>query len=285
MRKYPLYMHICMSMALLPLLTSCEPTLVAEFQDIPVVEGYLYSGEPVSVKISKLIPYRSDVDFSGEEVYSLHVEVADETEGITHALLLQDSSGVYADSTLRPQAGHSYRLRFTYNGEEVSALTQLADAPEGVSVSPTSITVSGWGGGGGGGGFGGGGTPSAPTMLTVAWSNPNRDYYLVVVDNVDNNRTFVREADTAATTAPSLSFLTELTQDSIVQLSPQQFSYTGRHAVRLCRVQPEYVVMVQASAASRSEPLTEVHANVLNGFGIFTGVYRHSTVITVHKGS
>jgi hypothetical protein len=65
----------------------------------------------------------------------------------------------------------------------------------------------------------------------------------------------------------------------------QQLSYTGRHIVRLCRLQPEYVVMSRASAVSRSEPLTEVRANVANRFGVFTGVACHRTEITVHKGT
>jgi hypothetical protein len=260
-------------------LSSCQPTLVAEFQDIPVVEGYLYSGEPASVKISKLIPYRSDVTFSDEDVSRLHVEIVDETDGATYTLQPQ-GNGLYADTALLPGLGRAYRLQFAYNGEQVSALTQLAAAPEGVTVSPTSITVAAWGGGGGG--FGGGGSgPTAPATISIEWSNPNGDYYLVVVDNVDDNPVTVR--DSLYTGVDSLSFLTELTQDSIVQLSSQQFSYTGKHIVKLCRVQSEYVVMLQANTDSRSEPLTEVHANVINGFGIFTGIAVHSTAITVHK--
>lgn len=265
------------------LLSSCEPTLVAEFQDIPVVEAYLYSGVPVSVKISKLIPYRDDVTFSDEDVDRLHVEIVDETDGATYALLPQ-GDGCYTADSLLPGLERAYRLQFAYNGAEVTALTQVAAAPEGVTVSPTSITVQGFGGGGGGGGGfggGGGGAPDMPSAVSVEWSNPNSDYYFVVVDNVDSNPTALRDSAYAADAG--LSFLTDLTQDSIVQLSAQQFSYTGRHIVKLCRLQPELVVMLQANANSRSEPLTEVHANVVNGFGIFTGIAIHTTEISVHK--
>lgn len=261
---------------LLLLVLSCEPTLIAEFQDIPVVEAYLYSGAPASVRISKLIPYRDDVTFSDEDVDRLHVEIIDETDGAAYTLLPQ-GDGVYADSTLLPILGHAYRLQFAYNGEQVSALTEVAAAPEGVTVSPTSITVQEFGGGFGGGG----GMPSMPDPITIEWSNPNGDYYLVVVDNVDSNPTSLR--DSAYTDAASLSFLTDLTQDSIVQLSQQQFSYTGRHIVKLCRLQPELVVLLQANTDSRSEPLTEMHANVVNGFGIFTGIATYRKEITVHN--
>jgi hypothetical protein len=177
-----------------------------------------YTDAPASVRISKLIPYRSDVTFSGEDVDRLHVEITDETENTLFTLLPQ-----------------------------------------------------------GGGGFGGGGMPSAPSAVAITWSNPNRDYYLVAVDNVADNPAALRDSTAGR------SFITELTQDSIVQLSSQQFAYTGRHIVRLCHLQPEYVVMSRASAASRSEPLTEIHANVANGFGVFTGVACHRTEITVHK--
>jgi hypothetical protein len=73
------------------------------------------------------------------------------------------------------------------------------------------------------------------------------------VENIGPNPTAVRDS------TARLSFPTELTQDSVVQLSPQMFSYTGRHVVKLCRAQPEYAVMAQASS-SASETLTEVYA-------------------------
>ncbi|MDR0711375.1 MAG: DUF4249 domain-containing protein [Prevotellaceae bacterium] len=258
------------------LLSACEPTLIAEFQDIPVVEAYLYSDAPASVKISKLIPYRNDVTFSDEDVDRLHMEIVDETEDMTYTLLPQ-GNGLYVDSTLLPKVGHSYRLRFAYNETEVTALTQVAAAPENVTVSPLSTSVTVWDTTSTGGGFGGGGMPSMPANISIEWSNPTGDYYIIVVDNVDENPIAVRD------TAAPLSFLVDLTQDSIAQLSSQQFSYTGRHIVRLCRVQPEYVVMAQANSSSSSEPLIEVHANIINGFGIFTGISRYNTDITVHK--
>lgn len=61
---------------------------------------------------------------------------------------------------------------------------------------------------------------------------------------------------------------TELTQESSASLQSMQFSYLGRHAVHVCRVQPKYVTLLQHD----SETLVEVFANVKGGFGIFTGI-------------
>jgi hypothetical protein len=41
--------------------------------------------------------------------------------------------------------------------------------------------------------------------------------------------------------------------------------------VKVCRIQPEYALFCQ-SANNRSVTLPELHANVVEGFGLFTGV-------------
>ncbi|MDR1525972.1 MAG: hypothetical protein LBS79_12080, partial [Tannerella sp.] len=140
-------------------------------------------------------------------------------------------------------------------------------------------------GGGGGGGFGDGGMPEP---IAITWDNPDGDYYIVVATCTTPNPTpvFDRDDDDADADADDdeapdfpLSFQTEPTQSAAVQLSSQSFSYYGKYTVKLCRIQPEYVLLYQRTN-SRST-LVELHANVENGFGIFTGVGSVSAEITV----
>lgn len=242
------------------LLAACQPTLVAEFSDRPVVECYLYSGEPVRLKISTLIPYRDGVQFSDENINQLAITVRDETLGLACQLTPQGDGTYASDSDFIPQAEHRYTLLFSYDGEDVSAETQLAALPQNVAFSALSITVPSFGGGG----FGGGGMGAG---ITVSWSNAERDYYVLTTRCLNPDSLFLIDSGVVRTTADALM------QDSLTMLSPMQLSYYGRHEIKLCRVQPEYVALLTRSEQSRTaQTLTEVNANVAGGFGIFTGV-------------
>jgi hypothetical protein len=244
-------------------LAACQPTLIAEFQDRPVVESYLYAGEPASVTISKLLPFRDDVRFSGESVDNLSLTIIDEVTGYACPLTPQGNGGVYRNDLFIPESGHAYQLQFMYDNVLVTAATQIAAQPENVLFSKKSITA------GFGGGFGGG-TPNTPIEIT--WDNPGGDYYIVTATCITPNPTpvYEGEGDDDAPAFP-LSFQSEITQGASLQLSSQSFSYFGKYTVKVCRIQPEYVLFCQRINNS-SEPLVELNANVVNGFGIFTGI-------------
>lgn len=264
---------------LLLLFPACQPTLIAEFQDRPVVTGYLYAGEPVRVTVSKLLPFRDDVSFADEDVDNLALTVTDETTGHVYALTAQGDSGIYTGgSAFVPEAGHTYQLHFVYDDVPVTAVTQIAAPPEQVAFSKT--TVSAGFGGGGGGGIGGDGGMMEPVEIT--WDNPAGDYYIVTGVCITPNPTPVFDMDDdeedAAPDLP-LSFQTEPTQGASVQLSSQSFSYYGKYTVKLCRIQPEYVLLYQREQSRSTLP--ELHANVENGFGLFTGVSSVNVEMTV----
>ncbi|MDR2448898.1 MAG: DUF4249 domain-containing protein [Prevotellaceae bacterium] len=262
------------------LFSACQPTLMAEFQDRPVVESYLYAGEPASVTVSKLLPFRNDVRFSDEEVDELTLTITDETTGNVYPLTPQ-GAGVYTGhETFLPEAGHTYRLQFTYDGVPVTATTQIAALPGNVAFSKTTVTA-GFGGGMGGGGDAG----DSMEPLEITWDNPTGEYYIITATCTESNPTPIFDMDDNDNdddTAPDfpLSFQTEPTQGASAQLSAQSFSYLGKHTVKLCRIQPEYVLLYQRMN-STSANLVELHANVENGFGVFTGVSSESREVNV----
>ena len=260
----------CLLLLLLP--AACQPTLTAEFQDRPVVECYLYAGEPVSVTVSKLLPFRDDVHFSDEDVDKLALSITDETNGNVYPLTSQGAGGVYTGGDFLPEAGHAYRLQFVYDEVPVTAATQIATMPENVHFSKTVI-AAGFGGGMGGG---------IPEPIEITWDNPAGDYYIITGVCITPNPAPVFDTDDEDDTAPDfpLSFQTEPTQGATAQLSSQSFSYYGRYTVKVCRIQPEYALFCQ-SANNRSVTLPELHANVVDGFGLFTGVSSVSTGVYV----
>ncbi len=259
--------------ALSLLAMSCEPTLVAEFQDKAVVEGYLHAGKSPAVKIGRLIPFRSDVAYSGEEVDQLIVTVTDESTGDVASLRPQ-GNGLYRDSNFVVQKGHTYTLKLPYNGESVTASTTIPERPQGMALSKSTISVMGRPHMGG---MAKAAADREPAV--VSWSNTDNSYYMVVVENTESNPTSIYDWDDDED-RPKPMFRMEPTQASSSQLSQQSFSYYGRHNVILIKMQPEYALLYQTQG-NTSQSVSEIHANVSNGYGIFTGLNSDTLQVSV----
>lgn len=245
------------------LLFSCQPSLNAEFVDSPVVESYLHANRTPYVQIRRLIPLRSDVTYSTDHPDSLSLTLEDLTSGIN-----MDMVGIGNGGYTHPQVlvrEHAYRLRFMYNGVEVSAETTVPPTPIQMRLSSSQLQIPVFGPG-----------PMASTrasegmsLLEIYWKNPERNTYLVVIECLEANPTYIR--DTTYGISPSTRFKTEPTQDSICVLSPQSFTYLGRHRIILFRLQPEYLLLLKSNS-NQSQSLQEIRANITNGFGIFSAM-------------
>ena len=206
---------------------------------------------------------------------NLAVTITDETAGVDYALTLRDSGVYVGNSDFLPAAEHTYSLHFTYNGYEISAETQIAATPQNVVLSKDTITAQTMGN------FqpGSGAIPEFTNdSLVVSWDNPDRDYYYVIVENIEDDPEAINSGFGGMGGGGSTRiFRTELSQEASVNIRAQQLGYYGRYLVHVCRLQPEYVTLLQHS----SETLVEVFANVVGGFGVFTGISRYSKEIRV----
>lgn len=253
--------------------TACQPTLIAEFQDKAVVQSYLYAGQEPVVKISKLIPFRDDVTFSPENVDNLTVTVTDETTGESR-LLTPRGEGVYSTEGFETVAGHTYSLLVPYNGADVTAITEIPQKPVGMEISATVIEAMGFPAMSRVPGPGGG--------IEITWENPEKDYYMIAVQNTEAAPKPIFDEDEEEWPRPS--FRTEPTQGASATLSQMSFSYYGYHDVILIRMRPEYVLLYSTNG-NTSQTLTEIHANVEGGYGIFTGANTDTLRIKVVESS
>lgn len=248
----------------------CQPTLIAEFEDRPVVYCYLDAGATPVVSVSKLIAFRDDVEYSTENVNNLSIVITDESSGIVFRMS-PAGDGKYQNPSLIAEEGHTYSLDFVYNGQEVHSVTTVPAAPQGVSFSATSIGVMVF-------------EFSAGTLtraepgrgIEIAWDNPDGNYY--IVEGITRSVDPIRESDSIA----AKSFKLDYTQGSSATVASSQFSYLGNYEVSLIRILPEYVAMSQGSS-STSSSLAEVGGNIEGGYGIFTGVNRVTRTISVYK--
>jgi hypothetical protein len=190
---------------------------------------------------------------------------------ITHAgqdyILPELSPGRYQSSSLSIIAGETYRLSFSYNGKEVSATTEVPFSPAPVTATASEMVVPQIGAG-----------VQIPDPILFSWQNPSEAYCLMVVRNMEADpRPITFNLGDNIIEKPAPLFRMPPIRGHQQQLSLGRFSYYGRHAVIVYRIQPEYAALYENNS-NNSTNLEAPPTNIANGLGIFTGVHAADTL-------
>lgn len=240
----------------------CQPTLIAEFEDKPVVNCFLEAGNSPILNISKLIAFRDDVEYTDEDVSTLLITITDEIENRSHQMQ-SIGDGRYENPLLIAQAGHSYSLNFIYNNKTITATTTVPDEPQNVVFSATSIGIG-----------------MFSNSIEITWSNNEENYY--IIEGFTTSSTLVRGS---GTDIPK-KFKLDCTQGNSATLESMQFNYLGNYEVSLISIMPEYVIISQGNAdTSVSTSIVDVKGNIDGGYGIFTGINRVIQRINVYRSA
>ena len=172
----------------------------------------------------------------------------------------------YPGSDLVVGVGEVFELGISRGSESISATTVVPSPPEGFTVSSdvmdvVDLTVGGFGGRGGGPGgglaFGG---------LIVRWTNPERDLFFVVVDNLETDPVQIPAPDFIGIARRFVSAPTPADSTTISQLS---LTHLGEHRIRLYQVNQEYADLYEGRVQD-SRDLNEPPSNILGGLGVFS---------------
>jgi Domain of unknown function (DUF4249) len=120
------------------LVPGCLQTLSSyDISHVPVVQGYLYDGEPVaSIRLYDMIPFNSS-DTVASPIVIDGVSLIQDGEAYA---LQSDQDGFYhSDHVIR--AGETYTLRFRYSGKTVTATTTVPKPVTGVRISLQKFTL------------------------------------------------------------------------------------------------------------------------------------------------
>ncbi len=253
-------------------LTGCEKEQLNNgHSDLIVVEGYLYAGRPVdSIRLSQAVAFNSsDTVFHG--VSNAAVSIV--ANGNTYNLQPSIKQGYYnyPGNNLTISAGGTYSLNISYNNQQITSQTTVPGNVSGLKISENSLLVD-----------------TTLTMrelrdssLLVSWSNPNRDYYFVILENKDSILTPVRvnsatggfggySGTGTGTINLARRFQTRPIQDSLYRIS--LFSTVGNYGhyeFKLYKVTKDYASLYQSSTQNTIS-LNEPFTNISNGLGIFT---------------
>lgn len=253
--------------------TACNTeSLEAIYQDKPIVESYLYVGNPITAKVTRITSYDASAPLSDDDINNLVINI---TAGVEHTILKSVGDGVYESPTdFKIKEDVDYLITFNFNDKAVSATTRALSKPRDFSQSVTSIKVAGFNGS-----FGGG-IPTFPDPVKTTWSNPENDYYLVVVENTESNPTAIN--DFGENARPARLFRNEPTQTNTYEIRSQQFQYYGHHRIILFHINPEYASLYKDSGTT-SQNITTPPTNVINGLGIFTAIHSDTLFLEVTK--
>jgi hypothetical protein len=263
-------------------ISACTPdvrdTLSPDVQ--PVVQAYLTPGQPISVQVTKQIPFVADTTGQGEPINGLTLSIS--TAGKPYTLRAMGNGTYVASPDLVVKTGPAYQLDFDYSGKHVSGSTVIPTHPVSFSadqtvVYRTAITV-----GGGMGGFGGAGAQTA-TPVRLTWLNPIGDYYFVVVDNVEANPVeIITRPNGSNTQAANRRFRSQPVQSDFTTIQAQSFQYFGRHRVVLFHLNPDYAALYKQNSTS-TQNISTPPTTLTNGLGLFTGINTDTLYVNVKQ--
>jgi hypothetical protein len=252
--------------------TACNKSDNSEFTDSPIVESYLHPGDYPLVKVSRQIPFSSNVTYSTDDINALSIKIVHDNISST---LTPIGNGQYVDSSLKIAEGERYDLSFTYNSRLVTAYTIVPIKPKNFVQSVTAITLQKMDSTSGMPNFG-----SMPEPISLTWDNPDGSYYIVVIENIETTLIPIRDFGNSTTTGNR--FNQPPTTAAGVELRPMEFKYFGRHRLILFHVLPDYASLFSATETS-SQNLSNPSTSIINGYGIFTGLNSDTLFIDVNQ--
>jgi len=255
-------------LGLMPLLSGCfESELVFENQYEPVVEAYLYVGKQVeNVGLSSMISFGDDSQ-GGDAITDAQMDL--ESESDSWVLAHNDSlpGSYFLDEVPEMIPGDTFRLSIEINGEGLSAVTVIPDAPPAVTLSSGTVYI-----------------PKVedmrdfmsvemPDPVELSWDNPEARYYFLDIQNIESYPLSIMPDPPDDRPAPPGGFafqmITEPTNNNFYSIDLRQLEYFGTHRIVFTSVNEEYVYLYNSLNQDTRE-LNEPFSNVENGLGIFT---------------
>jgi len=238
-----------------------------------VLRGYLYAGQPVqNIQLTSSISIVS-TDTVDPPISNASVVL---TKGGTSYTLTANPAQPgfyhYPGNNLSVATGDDFTIQVDYDGQRVTAETIVPTQPQQVMLSTNTVrfqqdTVETR--------FGRRLSIVGLDTAVVTWSNPNADYFYVVIESIDSTRQLLRNDSLFAR-----RFVSNPSNEASYTINNNSILYTGKQVLRLYHVNKEYADLYlsrQQDTYSLNEPLSNVH----NGLGIFSAFASDSLYFSV----
>lgn len=247
---------------------------------LPVIRAYIYAGEPVKdIQITWTVPLGSD-SLDAPPVNDARVWLLKDSQEYALTLSPGDSGYYhYAGDDLTIGAGDELGLRVLIDGNLSTAKTRVPAAPENVSLSGDTLTISSAFFGPGHQGMGPGmGVIDSSSSIIIKWDGEQDAQYYVVFEVMDENPKAIETFFPGGGDAPigMRRFLSPPMPMSFYVISRMNLSFYGEYRAKVYRVNQEYADLYQ-SRQQDSRDLNEPLSNIENGLGVFSAF--NSTVV------
>lgn len=256
---------------------SCEKEDYTGVNEAPVISAYTYATNYIAFNVSSQVPFDSDQSYNLPATDSLDITISYQDTSFT---LPPYGDGSYVDSNLNIPVNIDFTFSFDYNGKTVTGTTHIPSKPIITSQSATSMSIEKIEFG-----SGPGGDPSdQPDPLEIEWKNTDGSYYLLIIENIEEDPEPIRELDEDIDEEdiPDFSFRKQPTNASFEEIRSNEFQYYGTHRIILFHVLPDYAALYE-DVSSSSQNLSNPSTNITNGYGIFTGLNSDTTYIKINK--
>ncbi|MEH0158662.1 DUF4249 family protein [Limibacter armeniacum] len=244
----------------------------SEYEPLPVVEGYLKAGSPISIKVTEDLPFGAE-DSTFVTLDDLEISIGYGSETYT---MTAEGEGIYSLAII-PQEGETYTMSFEHNGIQISGYTTIPYHPENFNLSTDQISVT----------VKSDGYMERPQYsdpVYSEWTGDADDYYLVVLENLEEAPVSILELsdDEEEEDIPMRGFRSQPVQGLAFQIMPQSFNYYGDYNVILYHLNADYASLYEDNSSELSSiSLSPPPSNIENGLGIFTGMSTDTLTISV----
>ncbi len=262
--------HIIILIPFLLIFASCEKTSVSDFDNLLVLEGYLFQDEKVdSIHLSKCLSFASE-----DTVYT---PVNDAEISIiwnnSKYLLGNTGNGYYSyhGSDLFINEGDTYSIEVLYNGQITTSTTivpkktSINNLINNVIAIDTVFTF---------------GPPQFTETdqegLEIIWSNPDNRYFYVIIESADSASPGIEMGvgdGMFGGMRPPQNMMFRFRSEPFISdryfINSRILEKYGKHVVKVYSVNEEYANLYE-NRSQDSRNLSEPVTNVQNGLGIFT---------------
>lgn len=264
-------LHIPTLLIFLTLMACEEISIVPRSEKTPVIEAFLMPQlDTLTVTVKYMIPY------SGTSDDTLQLPVSH----VPLYLIFGTDSFRLAEDPLNPgyyhlltdglglNPGDSIALAGSCEGTPFHSITRIPQNIESLTISKSSIyyTV---------------GDPRSMMQsenILISWSNPQADFYYVVVENMESDPEPLNEM---VAEMPVMSFAAPSQADQF-QVSMRNIRYFGDHRVIVFHVNPEFADLFD-HADLTSNAITSPPGNIEHAMGVFTALTMDTVYFSVYK--
>jgi hypothetical protein len=251
------------------MIASCEKSTTTDFDNLLVLEGYLFQNEKVdSIHLTKCLSFDSE-----DTVYSPVDDAQITLNWDNNQYLLENIGNGYYNyngNDLLIKESNTYSIEINCKGQKITSSTMV---PKKTTIHPLTETVvyidtvSTFG-------------PPQTTGIEdngieIIWDNPVKSYYYVVIESADSSAASIEMGGDSLFNGarPMFSTIFRFRSEPFIgdryTINTRSLEKYGKHIVKIYSVNEEYANLYE-NRTQDSRNLSEPVTNVKNGLGIFT---------------